>query len=208
MTCSSVDLKAYMLGELPESEKLRVAGHVRECASCGEEVERLSLTHLALVSLRDEEVPRRIAFVSDKVFEPRWWQRVWQSGPAMAFASAAVLACAILAHGLVAYGFGRPIQPANQATVDTAVIEQRVEARVNQRVNAAVSDAVTKAVFSAVSENDARQRRETAALLADVQQKYDLQRKADMLAVEANFQIFRKEQARLYMASSGLEVRP
>jgi len=79
---------------------------------------------------------------------------------------------------------------------------------VNQRVNAAVSDAVTKAVFSAVSENDARQRRETAALLADVQQKYDLQRKADMLAVEANFQIFRKEQARLYMASSGLEVRP
>jgi anti-sigma factor RsiW len=204
MTCSSVDLKAYMLGELPESEKLRVAGHVRECASCGEEMERLSLTHLALVSLRDEEVPRRIAFVSDKVFEPRWWQRVWHSGPAMAFASAAVLACAILAHGLVAYGFVRPIQPANQATVDTAAIEQRVEARVNQRLNAAVSEAVTKAV----SDTESRQRRETAALLGDVQQKYDLQRKADMLAVEANFQIFRKEQARLYMASSGLEVRP
>jgi anti-sigma factor RsiW len=204
MTCSSVDLKAYMLGELPESEKLQVAGHVRECASCGEEVERLSLTHLALVSLRDEEVPRRIAFVSDKVFEPRWWQRVWHSGPAMAFASAAVLACAILAHGLV-----RPIQPmANPAAVDTAAIEQRVEAQVNQRVNAAVSEAVTKAVSVAVSEDDARQRREIAALLADVQQKYDLQRKADMLAVEANFQIFRKEQARLYMASSGLEVRP
>jgi anti-sigma factor RsiW len=202
MTCSSVDLKAYMLGELPESEKLQVAGHVRECASCGEEMERLSLTHLALVSLRDEEVPRRIAFVSDKVFEPRWWQRVWHSGPAMAFASAAVLACAILAHGFV-----RPIQPA-RPTVDTAAIEQRVEAQVSQRVNAAVSDAVTKAVSRAVSEDDARQRRETAALLADVQQKYDLQRKADMLAVEANFQIFRKEQARLYMASSGLEVRP
>jgi anti-sigma factor RsiW len=203
MTCSSVDLKAYMLGELPESEKLQVAGHVRECASCGEEMERLSLTHLALVSLRDEEVPRRIAFVSDKVFEPRWWQRVWHSGPAMAFASATVLACAILAHGFV-----RPIQPAHQPTVDTAAIEQRVEAQANRRVNAAVSEAVTKAVSVAVSENDARQRRETAALLADVQQKYDLQRKADMLAVEANFQIFRKEQARLYMASSGLEVRP
>ncbi len=204
MTCPSVDLKAYMLGELPESEKLRVAGHVRECASCGEEMERLSLTHLALVSLRDEEVPRRIAFVSDKVFEPRWWQRVWHSGPAMAFASAAVLACAILAHGFV-----RPIQPmVNPATVDTAAIEQRVEAQVIQRVNAAVSDAVTKAVSVAVSADDARQRRETAALIADVQQKYDLQRKADMLAVEANFQIFRKETTRMYMASTGLEVKP
>ncbi len=203
MTCLSVDLKAYMLGELPESEKLQVAGHVRECASCGEEMERLSLTHLALVSLRDEEVPRRIAFVSDKVFEPRWWQRVWHSGPAMAFASAAVLACAILAHGFV-----RPIQPVNQPTVDTAAIEQRVETQVNQRVNAAVSEAVTKAVSVAVSEDDARQRRETAALLADVQQKYDLQRKADMLAVEANFEIFRKQETRMYVANSGLEVNP
>ena len=101
MTCSSVDLKAYMLGELPEKEKGAVAAHVRECATCGEEMERLSLTHLALVSLRDEEVPRRIAFVSDKVFEPRWWQRIWQSGPAMAFASAALVACAILAHGMM-----------------------------------------------------------------------------------------------------------
>jgi anti-sigma factor RsiW len=199
MTCSSVDLKAYMLGELPESEKGLVAGHVRECASCSEEMERLSLTHLALVSLRDEEVPRRIAFVSDKVFEPRWWQRVWHSGPAMGFASAALLACAILAHGYLRptpmYGPSR--------TVDTAVVEQRVTAQVNQRVNTVVAQAVAKAV----ADTEARQQRQTAALLADAEKKFDLDRKSDRLAVEANFEIFRKEQARMYMASSGLEVR-
>ena len=37
---------------------------------------RVRLTLDALSTLREEEVPRRIAFVSDKVFEPRWWQTV------------------------------------------------------------------------------------------------------------------------------------
>ncbi|MGA2183291.1 MAG: hypothetical protein ABSH47_09695 [Bryobacteraceae bacterium] len=200
MTCSSVDLKAYVLGELPESEKGLVAGHLRECASCGEEMERLSLTHLALVSLRDEEVPRRIVFVSDKVFEPRWWQRVWRSGPAMGFASAALLACAILAHGYL-----RPTPLLGpSATVDTAAVEQRVAAQVNERVNVVIAQAVAKAV----SDTEARQQRKTAELLADAEKKYEFERKADRLAVAANLEIFGKQLARMYMASSGLEVRP
>ena len=44
--------------------------------SCREELARLRLTLDALSTLREEEMPRRIAFVSDKVFEPRWWQSV------------------------------------------------------------------------------------------------------------------------------------
>ena len=198
MTCSSVDLKAYVLGELPENEKGAVAGHVRECASCSEEMERLSLTHLALVSLRDEEAPRRIAFVSDKVFEPRWWQRMWHSGPAMGFASAALLACAILAHGMI-----RPAPVPAGLTVNTAGVEQRIAAQVNERVNTAVAQAVARAV----ADTEARQQRQTAAMLAEAEKRFDLERKADRLAIEANFDIFRKEQARLYMASTGLEVR-
>ena len=73
--------------------------HVRGCQSCREELDRLNLTRSALASLEDEEIPRRIAFVSDRVFEPRWWQTMWHSGPVMGFASAAVLAAAILVHG-------------------------------------------------------------------------------------------------------------
>ena len=44
-----------------------------------------------MLSLPDEEIPQRIAFVSDRVFEPSWWQTVWRSGPAMGFASAVLL---------------------------------------------------------------------------------------------------------------------
>ena len=199
MNCSSIDLKAYVLGELPESERGRVAGHVRECASCGEELERLNLTHLALVSLRDGEAPRRIAFVSDKVFEPRWWQRIWQSGPVMGFASAAVLACAILAHGMM-----RPATPPPVTTGDTAAIQRQVNAEVNERLNAAVTQAVNKAV----ADSEARQKRETATLLAGVEQRYQFQRKADLATFAANLDMFRKQLSRTYMASTGLEERP
>jgi len=198
MNCSSIDLKAYVLGELPESEKGRVAGHVRDCASCGEELERLNLTHLALASLREEEAPRRIAFVSDKVFEPRWWQRMWQSGPVMGFASAAVLACAILAHGFI-----RPAARQQVAAVDTAAVERQVNAEVNARLNTVVTQAVTRAV----SDSETRQKRETATLLAAAEQKYELQRKYDLAAFQSNVDVLRKQTAQMYMASSGLEMR-
>jgi len=162
MTCSSVDLKAYVLGEMPESEKALVAGHVRECASCGEEMERLSLTHLALVSLRDEEVPRRIAFVSDKVFEPaawrRWWAAFWGSAARLGFASAAMLSIAI-----VVFALTRPApQPPGLAAVRgpaAAATAPLSEAEMQARIQ----DAVQKAVH----ESELRQNARTEKLVAD-----------------------------------------
>ena len=81
MSCSDDDLKDLMFGELDEAARGRVETHVRECWHCQEELDRLRLTQAALNVLPEEEMPRRIAFVSDPVFEPRWWQRLWQSGP-------------------------------------------------------------------------------------------------------------------------------
>src|SRR5438128_2082030 len=139
MSCSSIDLKAYALGELDDRGTRDAAAHVHACMECRDELERLRLTHMALLSLRDEEPPQRIAFVSAKIFEPRWWQRMWQSAPVMGFASALVLSCAILVH---AYTRPAPVVH-TAATVDAAAIEQRVEARLNQRVNAALAQAVS-----------------------------------------------------------------
>src|SRR5580693_5680799 len=107
MSCL-IDLKAYAVDEVTRQERGVVDDHVRGCQSCREELDRLTLTRSALASLEDEEVPRRIAFVSDQVFEPRWWQTMWRSGPAMGFASAALLAAAILVHGFEA----RTVAPA------------------------------------------------------------------------------------------------
>ena len=77
MSCSPFDLKDYFLQELTDPQRHQVEAHVRTCALCHEEMDRLQMTQAALLSLRDEEIPQRIAFVSDKIFEPsplrRWW---------------------------------------------------------------------------------------------------------------------------------------
>jgi len=126
MSCSSFDSnpeskpdwKAYALRELNQDAARQAETHLINCPECQEEVAMLRLTLDTLSTLREEEIPRRIAFVSDKVFEPRWWQRVFNP----TFAAAALVAAAILVHGSLRPG---------QAQVDAAVTKAvaQVEAR-------------------------------------------------------------------------------
>ena len=74
---SKPDWKAYVLRELVKTRTARRKRILATCSNCHEEVATLRLTLDTLSTLREEEMPRRIAFVSDKVFEPRWWQRVF-----------------------------------------------------------------------------------------------------------------------------------
>ena len=180
MSCG-VDLKAYVVGEVTEREKLAVEDHVRICQSCHEELDRLNLTQSVLATLREEEPPRRIAFVSDRVFEPRWWQTMWHSGPAMGFASAALLSIAILAHG-----FARPVAPAPSASVDTAQIQRTVDA------------AVTKAV----SEAQAKQSAEFAKVLNATETRFEQQRQSDLATVQQAADYYRKQMAQFLVASN------
>jgi anti-sigma factor RsiW len=122
MSCENYDWKAYALGELAASERREAEGHVATCEGCRGELAHVRLTVDTLSALREEEVPRRIAFVSDKVFEPRWWDAFLKPS----FAAALVLAAAIVMHGYLM----RP--PA----VDSAAIQ----AQVNQAVTRAVAD--------------------------------------------------------------------
>jgi anti-sigma factor RsiW len=183
MSCSVVDLKAYAVGELARTEQGAVEDHVRGCESCREELDRLNLTRSALASLEDEEIPRRIAFVSDRVFEPRWWQTMWRSGPVMGFASAALLAVAILLHG-----FARP------AVVDAAQIERRVEAQVSAHTDAAVA--------KAVSEAQATQSAEFAKVLNATEHRFEAQRQSDLATVQQAAQYYEKQMGRYMVASN------
>jgi anti-sigma factor RsiW len=188
MSCSTVDVKAYFLGELAVSEKASLEGHVRACQSCREELERLNLTQAALLSLEEEEVPQRIAFVSDKVFEPRWWQTMWRSGPTMGFASALMLAAAILVHA-----YSRPVvQPATGPTVDTAQIEQRIQREVGARVDAAVA--------KAVSQTEARQTEQIVKVLDAAEKRIQSQRRSDMALVQQAARFYEQQTARLMVA--------
>ncbi len=115
---SKPDWKAYAVGELKHEERRQAEAHLAACPNCREELAEVSVTLETLSALREEEVPRRIAFVSDKVFEPRWWQRVFSP----TFAGACLVAAAILVHGAI-----RPSQSEVDAAVTKAVA--RVEAR-------------------------------------------------------------------------------
>src|ERR1700732_3045990 len=125
---SKLDWKAYVLRELGQDAHRQAEAHLAACSTCHEEVATLRLTLDTLSTLREEELPRRIAFVSDKVFEPRWYQKLFLRP---SFAAAAVIAAAILVHAFV-----RPMGvPANAAAqVDTRAIETRVSAEVTARL--------------------------------------------------------------------------
>ena len=127
MNCSQFDLKGYLLGELDAAGRTLVERHLEECRACSEEHERLRLTTAALGGLPEEEMPHRIAFVSDKVFEPKGWGWLWNSAPRLGFASAAMLAAAILVHALV--------RPAPSAA-EMAAMEARIRSEVVSRVQA------------------------------------------------------------------------
>src|SRR5215467_8256327 len=104
MNCAPFDLRDYCLHELSAAERQQVEAHVKGCGSCREELERLRLTEAALLNLREEEIPQRIAFVSDKIFEPSPWRRAWESfwgsTARLGFASAALLSTALIVFSL------------------------------------------------------------------------------------------------------------
>ena len=118
MSCSNYDWNAYTLGELDSSARRNAETHAGSCAACREELASLRLTLDALSTLREEEPPRRIAFVSDKVFEPRWWE-IFRTP---SFAGALLIAIAILAHG-----FARPA--VDQKQIETVVARAVADAQ-------------------------------------------------------------------------------
>ena len=125
---SKPDWKAYVLRELGQDAHRQAEAHLATCSICHEEVATLRLTLDTLSTLREEEMPRRIAFVSDKVFEPRWWQRVFNP----TFAAGVLVAVAILIHGFM--GTGHTSQDQVDAAVTKAV--SQVEARHMQEIQA------------------------------------------------------------------------
>ena len=185
------DWKAYALGELDADARREAELHAAACSDCQEEMAGVRLTIDALVNLREEEVPRRIAFVSDKVFEPRWWEIFLRPS----FAAGAVIAAAILVHAFV-----RPPAAPLPPPVDTAAVEARIAARitaeVSQRVEAQMSEALNTAVTRAVAETRKQDDQRTAALLSATERRY---------ADAAEF--LDRQVTRMYAMNTGAGVR-
>jgi len=160
MSCSPFDLRDYFLQELPDPQQRLVEAHVKTCQPCREELERLGFTKAAMFSLQDEEIPQRIAFVSDKIFEPspwrRWWAGFWGSASRLGFASAAMLSTAIVVYAL---------RPAPHVVQLPAPAPQQIVQKISgEDIQARVDAAVVKAV----AEVEAHQVARTQQLVADL----------------------------------------
>jgi len=189
MSCSPFDLKDFFLQELPDTARRQVEAHVKTCSSCRDEMDRLRLTEAALFALRDEEIPQRIAFVSDPVFERspwrRWFDGFWGSAARLGFASATMLSTAILVFALT-----RPapvpvinVPPPVVATVSNADVQRQIQAAVDQAV--------------AASEKQTRQ------VIAELENA-----RGKLVLAEAEFDRYQKESRRRYVADAGYISKP
>jgi len=195
MSCESVDLKAYVLGEGTREERGAVKAHALACAECRDELSRLEMTQAALFSLRDEEIPRRIAFVSDRVVSPGWWQ-LWHMLP-HGLSAAPVIAGLLVALGAalavpllrspapILVQLAAPAAPRAETAAGTPAVTQK-----------AIDDAVAKAV----SVVEQRQQQRTAELLAAADKKHDLDLRVMQAAFEEDWKLKMRQLGNLYVA--------
>jgi hypothetical protein len=185
--CSADALKEYYFGEVDRAVRDATEAHLSECGGCRAELERLRTTRASLAALREEELPRRIAFVSDKVFEPSWWQRIWTWGPQLGFVQAA----ALIAISLGGYAW---LRPASGPMINTAAMEARIAAEVERRLDAAVT--------RAVNEVESRQGARIVEAVAAAEKRMEFERRAEQAMVEKNFEYMQKQLNRMYLASA------
>ena len=165
MSTAPHDLRDYLLDELNEAEHAEVEAYLKTSPEARDELARLRLTQQALLSVPDEEIPRRIGFVSDKVFEPsrarRWWNGFWDVAPRFAFSMSAVLLVLFAGIWMVepavtvdavgwhlAFGQAPRPQPAPGAAIDKEEI-----ARLVREAGSAESERQTAALKSFLEEH-------------------------------------------------------
>ena len=169
------DLRDYLLDELTVEQRAEVEAYLETSPEARDELEGLRLTHKALLSVPDEEIPRRIAFVSDKVFEPSWVMRLWRElragAPRVGFGMAAVTVAFFGGLWLVQptltvdsggwrVALGQPEQavaetpPESRGAVEPSLTEEQVRA------------VVAEVVARYGTESEARLRRDLAALVS------------------------------------------
>jgi anti-sigma factor RsiW len=174
------DLRDYAFDELADNDRSSLEQHLTVCADCTAELDRLRLTAAALRAIPDREIPQRIAFVSDRVFEPspvaRFFGGIWNSAARLGFASACILAPA-----LVILAYHRPIEIRNAApAADLAQRPVSNSGDIKAQIDAAVASAHAQdeqLIKAELESADRRHAREHRALLATMQEDLDVMQK-------------------------------
>lgn len=182
-----LDIRDYAMGEGSPAERQAFAAELAKSAELREELQRYELTLAALQSVPEEEIPRRIAFVSDPVFAPKWWQRFF-AAPQWGLVSAAVLGAAILGHGWMM----RPVTVVAQAPVvrEVGISKEELKAVVAQ----------------AVAEAESRQRETLRVALSEAEKKHQEERQMMAVTFDENMMLMRKQMNRMLVSSANLNV--
>ena len=191
MSCSPFDLNDYIFEELSAAQLRQVEAHVKTCQPCAEELDRLRIVGAALRSVPDEEIPQRIAFVSDKIFEPSPWRRwlaaFWNSGARLGFAGAALLSASLLV--LAFRPAPAPVTivrtvsaPAPASLAQTSAVTAVSQAEIQQRIQAAVEKAV-----DAKTAAMAQRLGEAQRTLQVVSDRYEMSTKRMMVEHASNY---------------------
>ncbi len=175
------DVHAYVLGELGPTERRAAEQYLAANPDAAAEAERLSALTFALKRIPEQEPPHRIAFVSDKVFEPAWWQRSWR-----VLAAAGMLSVAILSHAMLTRP--RPVVTPMAAGPSSQEIEQMIDAR------------VANVVAAVKAEQKVESARLVTAAVRDAERKFAIERHADRVAVEESMMVLRKQVNNYYVA--------
>ncbi len=191
MSCSPFDLNDYFLKELPGPKQRQVEAHVKTCRPCREELDRLRIMGAALRSVPDEEIPQRIAFVSDKIFEPSPWRRrlaaFWNSGARLGFACAAMLSASLLVFAFrpapAPVTIVRTVAaPAPASLTQTSAVTAVSEDEIQRRIQTAVQKAVD--VKTAAMAKELREAQRTLQVVSD---RYEMTTKRVMLEHASNY---------------------
>ncbi len=176
---SKPDVQGYVLGELGEAERRAVEQYLAANPEAAMEAERLRAVTMALKRLPEEEPPRRIAFVSDKVFEPAWWRRSWR-----VLAAAGMLSMAILSHAMLTRPRPTAVTPVVAAGPSPVEIEKMIDAR----------------VAAALSGQKAESARLVAAAMREAERNFARERQADRVSMEEAMMVLRKQVNNYYLA--------
>jgi len=182
-------LRDYAFDELPADERRAMEQHLAACGGCALELDQLRLTTAALHTLPDREIPQRIAFVSDRVFKPSAFRRFWNSGARLGFASACVVAAAVVISAWHLSAVYRPTE--GRTVVQTASASP-------EQINAAVARAVAQ-VRAQIAESDAQMIR---TAIQTSERKRDAEYRDQMVAIGENFMVLQKRLTYATLASN------
>lgn len=171
-------LRDYAFDELPAEERRGMEQHLSKCGECAQELDRLRLTSAALRLLPDQEIPQRIAFVSDKVFEPSPFWRFWNSGARLGFASACVVAMAMLVSAWHVAGAARA--PTEIHTIVQTAASDTSQAQIDKAVEQAVAKVradETQMIRTAVEVSERKQEQQFLSQVVALQERFDVLKK-------------------------------